>query len=154
MTHLAFDLGLTTTGVAWPNDTDIFTLPHAFRRSPMTDDSRLNRLAWWYDTFRANLMPWPGAAVWVEAPFIHPQHPTGALEVAKLHGVFAIACHDNNSDIHSVEPAVLKKWATGKGNAGKEEMIDAARMRGWDGDDHNEADAWLLWCLAVERGGS
>jgi len=45
-----------------------------------------------------------------------------------------------------VPPAVLKKYATGRGNAGKEEMLVAAvRRLGYEGSNNNEADAlWLL----------
>ena len=43
----------------------------------------------------------------------------------------------------------LKKWATGKGNAQKDAMIAAAIRRfGFKGEDNNEADAHLLWCMA------
>jgi hypothetical protein len=39
----------------------------------------------------------------------------------------------------------IKKHATGKGNAKKGRMIQAARDRGWSPVDDNEADAlWLL----------
>lgn len=55
-------------------------------------------------------------------------------------------------------PAALKKYATGKGNAGKELMlVEAVKRLGYDGHDNNEADAlWLAaagaarlgWCSA------
>jgi crossover junction endodeoxyribonuclease RuvC len=45
-----------------------------------------------------------------------------------------------------VPPSVVKKFATGKGNAGKEEVLVAAvRRLGYEGSNNNEADAlWLL----------
>jgi Holliday junction resolvasome RuvABC endonuclease subunit len=48
----------------------------------------------------------------------------------------------------------IKKHATGKGNAPKQAMIDAARARGFSPADDNEADAIaiLLWALET-RGG-
>lgn len=49
-----------------------------------------------------------------------------------------------------VHTAELKKWATGKGNAGKPAMIEAARQRGWKPEDDNEADAQLLLEYALE----
>ena len=48
----------------------------------------------------------------------------------------------------------MKRHATGKGNAGKQAMIAAARARGFHPTDDNEADAIaiLLWALET-RGG-
>lgn len=41
--------------------------------------------------------------------------------------------------------ATIKKHATGKGNADKTQMMEAARGRGWSPADDNECDAmWLL----------
>lgn len=51
---------------------------------------------------------------------------------------------EHRAELMPVHTAELKKWATGKGNAGKPEMIKAAKGRGWDPDDDNEADAALL----------
>lgn len=48
----------------------------------------------------------------------------------------------------SIPVGVVKKRATGKGNAGKEQMMAACRTQwpGWSGDD-NEADArWIAMC--------
>ena len=44
----------------------------------------------------------------------------------------------------------IKKHATGKGNAGKDEMIIAAKSRGHDPKDDNEADALALLHWAIE----
>jgi Holliday junction resolvasome RuvABC endonuclease subunit len=45
---------------------------------------------------------------------------------------------------------VIKKFWTGKGNASKEEMIDAALAKGYTPADDNEADAIALLHLAME----
>jgi len=43
---------------------------------------------------------------------------------------------------------VLKVFATGKGNAGKADvLVSAVRRLGYDGADHNQADA--LWLRAI-----
>jgi Holliday junction resolvasome RuvABC endonuclease subunit len=45
----------------------------------------------------------------------------------------------------------IKKHATGKGNAGKDEMIASVQARGHQPADDNEADAIALAYLARDR---
>ena len=47
----------------------------------------------------------------------------------------------------------IKKHATGKGNAGKQAMIDAARARDFSPADDNEADAVAILIWAIETKG-
>ena len=49
-----------------------------------------------------------------------------------------------------VHTAELKKFATGRGNAPKAAMIEAAKARGWSSADDNEADAELLLEFALQ----
>lgn len=51
-------------------------------------------------------------------------------------------------ELMPVHSSTLKKWATGKGNAKKDDMTAEARRRGYNPVDHNEADACLLYELA------
>ena len=53
-----------------------------------------------------------------------------------------------------VPVGTIKKHASGKGNAPKQAMIDAARKRGFNPADDNEADAIaiLLWALETKGG--
>ncbi len=53
-----------------------------------------------------------------------------------------------------VPVGTIKKHATGKGNASKQEMVACARARGHQPADDNEADALALLYLAAdtERG--
>jgi len=55
------------------------------------------------------------------------------------------------AELMPVHSNTLKKWATGSGRAGKPEMENAARQRGFDPQDDNEADAILLREYAVEQ---
>jgi Holliday junction resolvasome RuvABC endonuclease subunit len=150
MTVVAFDLGLHTTGVCWAVDGhDHFICPAKHRQSPMDDVKRQARLAWWKDTFRMILLPHPRADVFVEAPFMSRTHPSGSMELLKLHGVLAAVCADNALSLTHVENRTLKKWATGNGNAKKDEMLAAIQALGYEVDDDNEADACHLWRYAV-----
>jgi len=47
----------------------------------------------------------------------------------------------------------IKKHVTGKGNAPKQAMIDAARQRGFSPKDDNEADAIAILLWAIETNG-
>ena len=60
---------------------------------------------------------------------------------------------ENNIDLMTVHTGTLKKWATGKGNASKEEMIKAAQDRGHMPKDDNEADALLMLEYAMHQVG-
>ncbi|NMQ29155.1 hypothetical protein E4Q23_16140 [Candidatus Accumulibacter phosphatis] len=62
-------------------------------------------------------------------------------------------CEHRNIPYQGVPVGTIKKHATGKGNAGKAEMIAAARARGLDPQDANEADALALLAWAVDQEG-
>jgi len=57
---------------------------------------------------------------------------------------------EHGIELMAVHTGELKRWATGKGNAGKPQMIEAARARGWAPVDDNEADAALLLGYAAD----
>lgn len=68
------------------------------------------------------------------------------VSIGELGGVIRLALHHIGVAWVEVPPSNLKKWATGKGNAGKEEVLAAAiRRLDYQGHSHDEADAlWLL----------
>lgn len=76
----------------------------------------------------------------------------GALVVqASLQAIITLWCEDNRIQYRGYSPTEIKKHATGKGNAGKEQMIAAAKAK-WAGRefvDDNEVDALWLLDLAV-----
>lgn len=75
--------------------------------------------------------------------------PRGSGALGPLHG--AVRCGLHDAGIRSVlfiPPATLKKYATGRGNASKNEvLVSAVRRLGYTGCDDNEADA--LWLRAI-----
>ena len=147
--RVAFDLGLRTTGVAWAGGHDHFTSPTKLNTSPITPSKEHERYAWWRDTFRMIMLPHPTTCdIVVEAPFLHPRNRTGSMGLVLLHGILRGVAIDGGHRYHTVTPTELKLWATGKGKADKPMMMDAARHLGWVGDNHDEADAYLLWCYA------
>ena len=62
-------------------------------------------------------------------------------------------CEHHQIPYQGVPVGTIKKHATGKGNANKDQMISAARLRGHAPADDNEADAIALFHWAVETQG-
>jgi len=60
----------------------------------------------------------------------------------------AVATH-YGYPVLSIVPTTVKKWATGKGVASKEEMIKAAQRLGYAGENEHEADAFCLLQYAL-----
>ena len=93
-----------------------------------------------------------------EQPFIGAMRSGTAAEIAYgMSTRVQQVAEARGIDYRPVSAAVLKKWATGKGNAGKPEMIAAANQKLQLGfadeptiSDDNEADAALilLWAMA------
>jgi crossover junction endodeoxyribonuclease RuvC len=56
--------------------------------------------------------------------------------------------------VKAVDVGTLKKFATGKGNADKPHMLEAAILKGFKsiGADDNEVDAWHLLQYALKNG--
>jgi len=111
---------------------------------------------------------WDGAGVryllfraWLKKTFLHDSLPNlvvyeevprhlGRAAAAVYHGFLAELQawgEQNEIPYKGIPIATIKKFATGKGNANKQAMMDAARARGWRFEDDNEADA--LWLLEV-----
>ena len=59
-------------------------------------------------------------------------------------------CEHHQIPYQGVPVGTIKKHATGKGNASKDEMVAAVRARGHSPADDNEADAIALLYLAIE----
>ena len=84
-------------------------------------------------------------------------HHRGGAATACCVGLVTVAqsfAAENGIELMPVHTATLKKFATGSGRANKQDMIEAARTRGWQPVDDNEADAQLLLDYALsELGG-
>ena len=75
--------------------------------------------------------------------------PNAAHKSGELGGVVKVALFESGLPIAVLPPSSLKKYATGKGGASKDEVLIAAVHRsGMEFADNNEADAWWLWQMA------
>jgi Holliday junction resolvasome RuvABC endonuclease subunit len=141
MNVLALDLGTCTgwaTNVHGRDESGVQTFDVKRGESPGMRYVRFNAWLgqWAPDGWRPDLIVYEqthnrgGAATEVAAGFA-----TRVQEFCARHGI-------EHSAVHS---ATLKKFATGRGNAKKPEMIEAARVRfGYQGEDDDEADALAL----------
>jgi Holliday junction resolvasome RuvABC endonuclease subunit len=80
-----------------------------------------------------------------------PTHAHGAGITGMVHGVTRLALRQDDVPYVLVPPASLKKYATGKGNAGKPEMAVALYKRtGLELGDDNQVDAAWLRLMALD----
>lgn len=69
----------------------------------------------------------------------------------ELQGVLKLFCEENGIEYRSYMPTEIKKFASGKGNAKKDVMIQIAQTKyGMQGNNDNEADAICLYHLACK----
>lgn len=89
-------------------------------------------------------------AVYFERVFGHK-----GIEAAHCYGGFlymlASVCFQQNIPCISFSVQAIKRFMTGKGNATKDEMIAAAREKGFNPMDDNEADAIAIMLLALKE---
>ncbi len=81
-------------------------------------------------------------------------HHRGGAATAVCVGFITIVqayAAQHSIELMPVHTGTLKKFATGKGTANKEEMIKSAHKFGWSPMDDNEADAQLLLEYALSE---
>lgn len=76
------------------------------------------------------------------------------VEAAHCYGGFmytlASVCFQHNILCIGLTVQAIKKFMTGKGNASKNEMIAAEKVKGFNPRTHDEADAIAVMLLAIE----
>lgn len=76
-------------------------------------------------------------------------HKSSIISQAEKHGIVKAWAEDAGIAYRAYSAAEIKRFATGKGNANKADMIHAAIHKfGREVADDNEADALALWHLA------
>lgn len=136
---LGLDLSITATGVApWNGD------PYTIGGPAVHGDRRLIRIAQVVHR----------EAVTVDWAVIEdlPTHAYGSGITGMVHGVVRTVLLQTDIAYALVPPAVLKKYATGRGNATKADMRMALYQRtGLDIRDDNQVDAWWLRCMGLDH---
>lgn len=146
MRILALDLSLTETGWAATPQAGVL-------KPPRSDGSGTRRLAWFrHQIVQACNFYRPDVAVLEGYAFARPNQ---AHQLGELGGVVRLALHDLGIPYVDIAPASLKKYAVGKGNAKKEEVLAAAiRRLDYEGANHNVADALWLRQMAADHYGA
>jgi hypothetical protein len=151
-TIIALDLG-TTTGWAIRGYDGLITSGIASFRSSRYDGGGMRYLRFTNWLTEIDRLSGLVETIWFEEVRRHTgtdaAHVYGGLMAvltawAELRGV----------PYQGVPVGTIKKHATGKGNANKQAMIDAARAEGFSPADDNEADAIaiLLWAIETQGG--
>jgi crossover junction endodeoxyribonuclease RuvC len=70
------------------------------------------------------------------------------FELGEIGGVIKVLLHESGIKYVVVPPVLLKKFATGKSSASKDDMMLACQSRGITYIDDNQADAFFLACIA------
>lgn len=148
MIHVVgLDPSLTSTGIALEDR--VLHLAAPGRRAKVADDpamsldlARFHGLA---DRIIVALVDYNPreTALFIEKPSLNSVHQ--AVNMAGVAWIVRDRLANEGYWYADVPPAVLKKYATGKGNAGKPEVVASAiRRLDYAGHDDNEADAlWL-----------
>src|SRR5690606_30264137 len=148
---LALDLG-TTTGWALRAADGVITSGTVSFRNGRFDGGGMRYLRFTNWLAEIERLSGPIAAIWFEEVRRHvgtdAAHVYGGLMAtltswAELRGV----------PYEGVPVGTIKRHATGKGKAPKEAMVAAARTRGFNPADDNEADAIALLLWAIETNG-
>lgn len=144
---LALDLG-TTTGWALSGQTHHITSgcenfkPQRFEGGGM----RYLRFKRWLTEIKQSVDS-------IDAVYFEEVRRHAGVDAAHAYGGFLATltawCEHHQIPYQGVPVGTIKKHATGKGNASKDDMIAAAKARGFDPVDDNESDALALlhWAL-------
>jgi crossover junction endodeoxyribonuclease RuvC len=144
MRVLGLDPSLTATGVALP-DGSVSTIAVKLPKVGLRHVRETNRLVAIRDRVAALL---DGVDLVVVEGY---SYGSGfqAHQLGELGGVLRVLLAEAGVAWVEVAPTRVKKYATGKGNAGKADMLLAAQVAGVATNSHNEADAWLLRAVGV-----
>lgn len=134
---VALDLSLTATGYACSDGRRGVLSP------PKGVDRGMLRLSWIRNSVAEIVR---GAEFVVVEGYAFGAKGSALFNIAEMGGVVRFTLWELGHQVVEVPPASLKLFATGRGNAKKDEVLAAAiRKLGFDGFDHNVADAmWLL----------
>jgi len=147
-TILALDLG-TTTGWALRDSTGCITSGSESFRPQRFEGGGMRFLR-----FKRWLTEIKQSGDGIDCLYFEEVRRHVSTDAAHVYGGFLATltawCEHHQIPYQGVPVGTIKKHATGKGNAGKEEMIVSVQSRGHAPTDDNEADALALLHWAIE----
>lgn len=149
-TMMGIDASLTATGVAILSKGKI---KHFVLSPPKGMDRGAARLFWFYHEFTELLARYKPVFVAIEGYSFGSKNGREAL--GELGGILRMALFNANREPLVVPPTSLKTFATGSGNAPKDQvMMQAYKRWGIETGNNNECDACVLAImgLAVQSG--
>jgi Holliday junction resolvasome RuvABC endonuclease subunit len=148
LTLLAIDLGTTTGWALRPRDQQI---AHGF---VTLKPQRFEGGGMRYLRFKRWLTELKGLATDIHAVYFEEVRRHVGVDAAHVYGglmaTLTTWCEHHGIPYQGVPVGTIKKHATGKGNAGKEEVLAAMRAKGHPVADDNEADALALLHWAID----
>ena len=147
-TILALDLGTTTGWALRGSDGHITSGSESFRPQRFEGGGMryLRFKRWLTDIKQCNAS--------IDQVVFEEVRRHAGIEAAHAYGGFmgqlTAWCEHHQIPYQGIPVGTIKKHATGKGNASKDEMVAAVRARGHSPADDNEADAIALLYLAIE----
>ncbi len=148
-TILALDLGTTTGWALRGSDGHITSGSESFRPQRFEGGGmRFLRFRRWISEIQKSIPE-------LQNLYFEEVRRHAGVDAAHAYGGFLATltawCEHHQIPYQGVPVGTIKKHATGKGNAGKEDVIAAIRARGHAPADDNEADALALLHWAIEQ---
>ncbi|MCM8621482.1 MAG: hypothetical protein NFW16_07005 [Candidatus Accumulibacter sp.] len=150
-TILALDLGTTTGWALRGSDGHITSGSESFRPQRFEGGGmRYLRFRRWISEVQESVSE-------IQFLYFEEVRRHVGVDAAHAYGGFLATltawCEHHQIPYQGVPVGTIKKHATGKGNASKEEMVASVRARGHQPADDNEADALALlaWAIATQE---
>jgi Holliday junction resolvasome RuvABC endonuclease subunit len=141
---LGLDLSLTATGIADPTGR-LFTIKPRGRRG-------MQRLAYIRNRILEQVAL--GTDLVAIEGYSYASKGSSGVSLGELGGVIRLALWEAGTPLAEVPPSCLKKYATGRGNASKDEVLVACVKRlGLEPRSNNESDAAWLRAMALDHCG-
>ena len=146
MNILALDLSLTAPGYCLGDDCGTIKVPASMRGMRRLDHIR----AAVHSLTRKPFLSTRTCELVVIEGYSYGSKGASVVNIGELGGVVRLALWDDHMPYVEIPPSCMKRYATGKGNASKDDVLQAGVMRsGHTFTDNNACDAWWLHQCAL-----